>query len=150
MLEMRKTVAITVHEHRQIVLDVCLCEVVRELVKIQHSLSNLQSVVIDSTIRVLSPAGFLCKKRTDTKSRAIQTRLVMAEVPGRKTKLNAFLKFRNSFNRLFQVCIGHGVLCCKGLMMEGLRGLRHLPAPLSKTKIESEYCIQREVEAAWL
>jgi len=39
---------------------------------------------------------------------------------------------------------------CMELMTEGLRGLRHLPAPLSKTEIYNDYCIQREVGDAWL
>ena len=62
----------------------------------------------------LHAAEFLSKQRTDAKPSAIQARLVMAEVRRRKTELNAFLKFGNSFNRLVQVCIGHGVLWCRG------------------------------------
>ena len=115
MFEIGNTVAIPVQEHRQVALNICLREIVRELVKIQYGLGNLQAVVIDSTIRVLSQAEFLCKKRTDAKPRAIQTRLVMAEVPRRKTKLNSFFEFRNGLNGLVQISFVH-IFWCRVLM----------------------------------
>lgn len=83
MFKMRNTVAIPFQEHRQIVINVSLGKIVRELVEIQHSLRNLQSVVIDSTIRVLSQAEFFGKKR------------------------NAITVFRYGFNRLVQICFVH-------------------------------------------
>lgn len=92
---------------------------VRKLLEIQHCLSNFQAVIIDTTVSILSQTEFLRKKRTDAKPSAIQARLVMAEVRRRKTELNAFLEFRNGFNRLVQVGIGHGVSWCRGLMTEG-------------------------------
>ena len=51
----------------------------------------------------------------------------------------AFPEFWNSFNRLVQGIVGHGVLWCRGLMTEGLRDLRHLPAPLIRTEKNIKY-----------
>jgi len=95
MLKERQAVAIPVQEHGQIVIDICLCKIVRELLKIQYRLRNLQAIGVDSTVRVLRETQLFSKQR------------------------NAFLKFGNSFNRLVQVCIGHGVLWCRGIMTEG-------------------------------
>ncbi len=121
MLIIRDAVAIPAQEHRQVVVDICLCEIVRKLLEIQYRLSNFQTVMIDTSVSILSQTEFLCKQRTDAKPRANElTRF--AEVRRRKTLLNAFLEFRNGFNRLVQVCIGHGVLWCRGLMTGVLRG----------------------------
>ena len=95
MLKERQAVAIPVQEHGQIVIDICLCKIVRELLKIQYRLRNLQAVGVDRTVRILCETQFFSKQRY------------------------AFLKFGNSFNRLVQVCIGHGVLWCRGIMTEG-------------------------------
>ena len=89
MLKERQTVAIPVQEHSQIVIDICLCKIVRELLKIQYRLRNLQTIGVDSTISVLSQPEFLCEKRTDAKPSAIRARLGMAEVRRRKTELIA-------------------------------------------------------------
>ena len=97
MFEMRNTVAIPVQEHRQIAVNVCLGEIVRQFVEIQYRLRDFQSVVIDRTIRILCQAEFLSKKR------------------------NTLPEFGYSSNRLVQVCIGHGVLWCRGLMTGVLR-----------------------------
>ena len=97
MFEMRNTVAIPVQEHRQIAVNVSLGEIVRQFVEIQYRLRDFQSVVIDRTIRVLCKAEFLCKQR------------------------NTLPEFGYSSNRLVQVCIGHGVLWCRGLMTGVLR-----------------------------
>ena len=111
MLEKGNTVTVPVQKHRQVIFDVFLGEIVRQLVEIQHSLRNLQSVVIDSTIRVLSQAEFLCEKG------------------------NTIPKFRYGLNGLVQVCIGHGVLWCRGIMMEGLRVSPSSPCTFRKTEI---------------
>lgn len=121
MLKERQTVAIPVQEHRQIVIDICLCKIVRELLKIQYRLRNLQAIGVDRTVRVLCETQLFSKQRTDAKPSAIQACLVMAEVRRRKTKLDAFLEFGNSSNRLVQVCIGHGVLWCRGIMSGGVK-----------------------------
>ena len=134
MFKERQAVAIPVQEHSQVVIDICLGKFVGKLSQIQYRLRNLQTIGVDSTVSVLSQTEFLCKQRTDAKPSAIQARLVMAEVRRRKTELNAFLKFGNSFNRLVQVCIGHGVLWCRGIMIGFVKRGRHLPAPLEKRK----------------
>ena len=110
MFKERQTVAIPVQKHSQIVIDVCLCKIVRKFLEIQYRLRNLQAIRVDSTVRVQSQVEFLCEKRTDAKPSAIQACLVMAEVRRRKTKLDAFLKIGKSFNRPVQGVVGHGVL----------------------------------------
>ena len=47
MLKERQTVAIPVQEHSLIVIDICLCKIVRELLKIQYRLRNLQAIGVD-------------------------------------------------------------------------------------------------------
>ena len=44
-------------------------------------------------------------------------------------------EFGNNLNRLVQVCIGHGVLWCRGIMMEGLRVSPSSPCTFRKTEI---------------
>ena len=110
MLEKRNTVAIPVQKHRQIIVDVFLREIVRQLFKIQHSLRDFQFVIIDSTVRVLSQAEFLSKQRY------------------------TLPEFGYSSNRPVQCVVGHGVLWCRGLMTGLVQGLRHLPAPLDRNE----------------
>ena len=110
MLEMRDCVAVPIQEHCQVVIDISLCKIVRKLLKIQYGLSNLQTVVVDTAVGILSQTKFFCKQRYT--------------VP----------EFGNCFNRLVQGVVGHGVLWCRGKMAEGLRDLRHLPAPLYRTE----------------
>ena len=134
MLKERQAVAIPVQEHSQVVIDICLGKFVGKLSQIQYRLRNLQAVGVDRTVRILCETQFFSKQRTDAKPSAIQACLVMAEVRRRKTKLDAFLKFGNSFDRLVQVCIGHGVLLCRGIMIGFVKRGRHLSAPLEKRK----------------
>ena len=63
MLKKRQAVAIPVQEHSQIVIDICLCEIVRKFLEIQYRLRNLQAIGVDRTVRVLSQAEFLSEKR---------------------------------------------------------------------------------------
>ena len=135
MLEMRNSVTVPVQEHRQIVIDICLCKVIRKFLKIQYGLGYLQAVVVDTAVGILGQTKFLGKQRTDAKPSAIQACLVMAEVRRRKTKLDAFLKFGNSFNRPVQGVVGHGALWCRGLMTGLLEVSRYLPAPLIERKL---------------
>jgi len=58
----------------------------------KYRLRNLQTIGVDGTVRILSQAEFLCKKRTDAKPSVIQTCLEMAEVRRRKTKLNSDMR----------------------------------------------------------
>ena len=114
MLEMRNSVTVPVQKHRQIVIDICLCKVIRKFLKVQYSLCNLQTVVVDTAVGILGQTKFFSEKRY------------------------AFLKFGNSFNRPVQGIVGHGVLWCRGLMTGLLRLSRHLPAPLNKRRIDRE------------
>ena len=50
MLKERQAVAIPVQEHGQIVIDICLCEIVRKLLEIQYRLRNLKTVRVDGTV----------------------------------------------------------------------------------------------------
>ena len=96
MLKERHTVEIPLQEHRQVSVDICLSEIVRQFLKIQHSLRNLQAVRIDSIVCVLSKTEFLSKER------------------------NAVPEFRHNLYRLVHDSVGHGVLWCRGLMTGGL------------------------------
>ena len=124
MLEKGNTVAIPVQKHSQIVIDVCLCKIVRKFLEIQYRLRNLQTVVVDTAVGILGQTKFLCEKRTDAKPSAIQTCLEMAEVRRRKTKLNAIAVSWYGLNRLVQMSFVH--VRSAGLLAEGLRDLRHL------------------------
>ena len=99
MLKERQAVAIPVQEHGQIVIDIWLCEIVRKLLEIQYRLRNLKAVRVNSTVRVLSQAEFLCEKGTDVKPRANELAR-FAEVRRRKTSLNTISQFRYGLNGL--------------------------------------------------
>jgi len=113
MLKERQAVAIPVQEHRQIVIDICLCKIVRELLKIQYRLRNLQAIGVDGTVRVLSQAEFLSKKR------------------------NAIAVSWYGLNRLVQMSFVHDSFVVQGLLTGLLVADRHLPA-LYKRKIYRE------------
>jgi len=85
MLEIRNAVAVPAQEHRQVIVDVVLGEVVRKLLEVQHCLRDLQAIIINATVGILSQTELLCKERY------------------------AFPEFGNCFYRLVQVSIGHGV-----------------------------------------
>ena len=93
MLEMGNTVAIPVQKHRQIVFDIFLGEIVRQLVKIQHSLGNLQAVVVDTTVGILSQTKFF-RKPTPNREKS-QACLDYSEVRRRKTKLESDIRSPN-------------------------------------------------------
>ena len=46
---------------------------------------------------------------------------ILSQAEFLRKKRNAFLEFRNGFNRLVQVCVGHGVSWCRGLMTGRLK-----------------------------
>ena len=73
MLKERQAVAIPVQEHRQIVIDICLCKIVRELLKIQYRLRNLQAVGVDRTVRILCETQFFSKVNSDMRSSNLGT-----------------------------------------------------------------------------
>lgn len=85
MLEEREAVALLVQDSREIVVDVCLCELFRQLFEKQHRLCNLQAVVIDTAVRILCETQLFSEKR------------------------NAVPEFGYSRNRLVQCSIRHGV-----------------------------------------
>ena len=58
MLEMRNSVTVPVQEHRQIVIDICLCKVIRKFLKIQYGLGYLQTVVVDTAVGILGQTKF--------------------------------------------------------------------------------------------
>ncbi len=119
MLEKRNTVAIPVQEHGQVVVNVSLSEIVRQLVKIQHSLRNLQSVIIDSTVRVLSQAEFLSKQPNRRQTECHPSSLGDGRGAKEVNEVNTLPEFGYSSNRLVQCVVGHVVLWCRGLMTEG-------------------------------
>ena len=92
VLEEGQAATVFVQECRQIVVDVCLCELIRQLFEKQHCLSNFQAIVIDTAVCILCQTQFLSKKR------------------------NAVPEFGYSRDRLVQCCIGHGYLWWRGLM----------------------------------
>ena len=113
MLKERQAVAIPVQEHGQIVINICLCKIVRELLKIQCRLRNLQAVGVDRTVRILCQAEFLSKKR------------------------NAIAVSWYGLNRLVQMSFVHDSFVVQGLLTGLLEAHRHLPA-LYKRKIYRE------------
>ena len=100
MLEERHAISVPVQKSRKIPVNIFLGKVIRKLAKIQHSLRDLQAIGVDSTVRVLSQAEFLCKKR------------------------NAIAVSWYGLNRLVQMSFVH--VRSAGLLAEGLRDLRHL------------------------
>jgi len=63
MLEERHAIPVPVQKHSQVFIDISLRKIVRKLLKKQDRLRDLQAIGVDSTVRVLSQAEFLCKKR---------------------------------------------------------------------------------------
>ena len=95
MLEERHAISVSVQKSRKIPVNIFLGKVIRKFAKIQDRLRDLQAIGVDSTVRVLSQAEFLCEKG------------------------NTIPKFRYGLNGLVQVCIGHGVLWCRGYWRRG-------------------------------
>ena len=81
MFEIRNTVTIPAQEHRQVSVNVILSKIIRQFLEIQYRLRNLQAIVADSTVRILSKTEFLCEER------------------------NAIFKFRYGLNGLVQVVL---------------------------------------------
>ena len=63
VLEEGQAATVFVQECRQIVVDVRLCELIRQLFEEQHCLSNFQAIVIDTAVCILCQTQFLSKKR---------------------------------------------------------------------------------------
>ena len=90
---MPTTVAIPVQEHGQIVIDICLCKIVRELLEIQYRLRNLKAIRIDRTVRILSQAEFFWKPTPSRENS--QVYLYHPEARRRKTKLESDIRSSN-------------------------------------------------------
>ena len=63
VLEERQAATVLLQECRQIVVDVCLCELLRQLLEKQHCLSNLQAIVIDTAVCILCQTQLFSEKR---------------------------------------------------------------------------------------
>ena len=63
VLEERKAATILVQECRQVIVDVSLRELFRQLFEKQHCLSNLQAIVIDTAVCILCQTQLFCEKR---------------------------------------------------------------------------------------
>ena len=109
VLEEGQAATVFVQECGQIVVDVRLCELIRQLFEEQHCLSNFQAIVIDTAVCILCQTQLFSKKR------------------------NAVPEFGYSRNCLVQCIIGHGERGWRGLMTGGFAVSRHLPPPFIET-----------------
>ena len=95
VLEEGLAAPVPVEQHREITLDVVLCELLWQLLVVQHCLRDFQAIIIDAVVCILCETHLVSKKR------------------------NAVFEFRYSRNRLVQSCIGHINLWWRGLMTGG-------------------------------
>ena len=63
VLEEREAATVLVQERRQIVVDVTLCELLRQLLEKQHCLSNLQAIIINTVVCILCQTQLFSEKR---------------------------------------------------------------------------------------
>ena len=92
VLEERDAATVLGKECGQVLVDVCLGELLRQLIEKQHCLSNLQAIIINTAVCILCQTQLFSEKR------------------------NAVPEFGYSRDRLVQCCIGHGYLWWRGLM----------------------------------
>ena len=90
VLEEGEATTVLGKECGQIVVDVCLCELLRQLIEKQHSLSNLQAIIINTVVCILCDAQLFSKQ------------------------FNTFPKIGNGCNSLVQSIFGHGNCGVKG------------------------------------
>ena len=109
VLEEGQAATVFVQECRQVVVDVRLCELIRQLFEEQHCLINLQAIVIDTAVCILCQTQLFSEKR------------------------NAVTEFGYSRDRLVQSVFGHINLWWRGLMTGGVEKSRHLPPPFRET-----------------
>ena len=114
VLEERQTATVLLQECRQIVVDVCLCELLRQLLEKQHCLSNLQAIVIDTAVCILCQTQLFSEKR------------------------NAVTEFGYGRNCLVQCIIGHGLFWVKGNNDGVVREVPSAPSPFKETQKISE------------
>ena len=96
-------------------LDVVLCELFRQLLEVQHGLSDFQAIVIDAVVRILCDAHLFSKK------------------------FNTSPEFGNGFYSLVQNSFGHGLLGVEGINDGGIRSV-----PSSSSTFYSNVSIKRE------
>ena len=109
MLEERDAATVLGKECGQVVVDVCLGELLRQLIEKQHCLSNLQAIIINTAVCILCQTQLFSEKR------------------------NAVPEFGYSRDRLVQSVFGHINLWWRGLMTGGVEKSRHLPPPFRET-----------------
>ena len=102
VLEEREAATVLVQERRQIVVDVTLCELLRQLLEKQHCLSNLQAIIINTVVCILCDAQLFSKQ------------------------FNTFPKIGNGCNSLVQSIFGHGNCGVKGNNDVGVKEFRQL------------------------
>ena len=118
VLEEREAATVLVQERRQIVVDVTLCELLRQLLEKQHCLSNFQAIIINTAVCILCQTQLFSEKR------------------------NAVTEFGYGRNCLVQCIVGHGILGWRGIMTGGLAVSRHLPPPFKKRKNERNIVVE--------
>ena len=96
VLEEGLAAPVPVEQHREIPLDVVLCELFRQLLEVQHGLSDFQAIVIDAVVRILCDAHLFSKK------------------------FNTSPEFGNGFYSLVQNSFGHGVFVVEGINDGGI------------------------------
>ena len=92
----------------QVAVDVCLSELLRQLIGKQHCLSNFQAIIINTAVCILCDAQFLRKQ------------------------FNTFPEFGNGCNSLVQSVFGHGVFGVKGNNDRGVRIFLSAPSPFKE------------------
>ena len=119
VLEEREATTVLVQERRQIVVDVTLCELLRQLLEKQHCLSNLQAIIINTVVCILCDAQFFSKQ------------------------FDTFPKIGNGCNSLVQCIIGHGVFGVKGNNDGLVKSVPSAPSPFKERKRYVKYCGER-------
>ena len=110
VLEEREAATVLVQECGQVVVDVCLRELLRQLIGKQHCLSNFQAIIINTAVCILCDAQ-LFSKLFDT-----------------------FPKIGNGFYSLVQSVFGHGNCGVRGNNDGGVKEFRQLLHLLQKRK----------------
>ena len=134
VLEEGLAAPVPVEQHREITLDVVLCELFRQLLEVQHGLSDFQAIVIDAVVRILCDAHLFSKKfntspefgngfKPTHEASAESSSLELCLARRRKTKSIALSK----------IVLAMVFLWWRGLMTGGLAVSRHLPPPFIET-----------------
>ena len=109
VLEEREAATVLGKECGQVVVDVTLCELLRQLLERQHCLSNFQAIIINTAVCILCQTQLFSEKR------------------------NAVTEFGYGRNCLVQCIIGHGLFWVKGNNDGGVREVPSAPSPFKET-----------------